>query len=153
MSEGFDIATQQEQAKEEDAGITIEIQGVDELPVTYTNLETNEVMPVTITVAGAHSSIMRRVESAIRRRKLKPRQITGEGIFDDNIEKAVACTLDWQGFLNDGEEIEMTPKNIRILYTRCPWVYEQVLEAMHDHARFFGTASPQLVDISNTTQD
>ena len=136
----FDITTQAEAAKQEDVGTVVEINGVDELPAFYTDANGVE-QPVTITVAGIHSSIYRKIEAKMRRRKIKPRQLSGESIYDDNIEKVVGCTLDWVGFSISGTVLDFTRHNIRELYRQCPWVYEQVLEAMHDHSRFFGNGS------------
>lgn len=138
---GFKIKHEAAKAKQEDIGTVVEIFGLDDLPVVYDGPD-EEDLPVTITVCGAHSSIFRRVEAALRRRKLKPRQLTGEAIFEDNLEKVVACTQAWDGFEDDdGKEVAFTRELVKDLYLECPWVYEQVLEAMHDHARFFGGGS------------
>lgn len=148
---GFDINQQAEKAKKEDEGTEVHIHGLDDLPMFYE--EDGEQKPVTITVAGAHSQTYRRIEDSMRRRKLKPKQLTGEAIFSDNIEKAAACTLDWQGFFVGEEVVQPTANNIKQLYKTCPWVYEQVFEAMHDHARFFGNGSTQQLSSSDFNLD
>lgn len=141
---GFDIAAQAKKAEQEDEGTVVHIHGIDEKPMFYE--EDGESKPVTITVAGAHSSKFRRIEEALRRRKIKPRQFTAELVYEDNIEKAAACTLEWEGFQQNGEPVPMTGENAKFLYRSCPWVLEQVMEAMHDHSRFFenGSTPPKL---------
>jgi len=98
--------------------------------------------PVTITVSGSQSSHMRRAEEALRKRKISRRSLTAEQIYEDAISKAVACTHGWDGFLDDeGEKIPFTKDGIREIYKNFDWVYEQAVEAMNDHARFFSNES------------
>jgi hypothetical protein len=142
---GFDIESQVEQAKMENEGIVVHINGIDEKPQFFN--KDGKLTPVTITVAGEHSDHYRRAEAAIRKRKLKPKSMTGQVVYDDNIEKIAACTLAWEGFFSRrrGSDtlvlVPMTPDNVKQVYNRCPWVLEQVLMAMTDHASFFGKES------------
>jgi len=140
MGNGFDLEKQAEQAKLEDKGIDVHIHGVDEKPLFYE--KDGQQFPVIINVSGAHSSQYRRVEQALRRRKLKPKNFTGELIYEDTIEKAAACTNGWEGFFINGKPIDPTPHNIKEVYKRAPWVLDQVTEAMHDHQSFFSNSSP-----------
>lgn len=149
MSKGFDIQAQAEQAKREDEGIVVHIHGVDEVPMYFTDHD-GEEKPVTITMAGAHSQRYRDVENDLRKRRIKPKSLTSGQAFEDNMVKTVKCTLAWEGFHVDGTPIEPTEHNARMLYKRCPWVYDQVVEAMHDHAAFFGSGSQQQETISDT---
>ena len=148
---GFDIDAQAAAAKTEDEGTVVHIHGLDEMPMYYEGPDKKPV-PVTITVAGAHSPRYRRIEEAQRQRKLKRSQFTGAVIFDDNIEKMSGCTLAWDGFFVNGQPVDCTSHNASQLYRRCPWVYEQVLEAAHDHSRFFGSGSTPPVSTSSSTQ-
>jgi hypothetical protein len=141
---GFDIQQQQQVAEKEDVGIDVHVHGVDDLPMFYREDDGSpegKEKPVTITIVGAHSRRYRRMEEQLRKRKLRPRNLTGEAIYEDNLEKAVACTIGWQGFFAGEDIYPPSRDNIRRLYAECPWVYEQVLEAMHDHTRFFGNGS------------
>lgn len=146
---GFDISKQAEVANQEDEGVFVHVNGLDDMPMYYE--EDGEEKPVGIYVAGSHSTRYRRIEDQLRKRKIKPRQLTGEAIYDDNVAKAVACTLSWQGFRQGDEVIPLTNQNAEHLYKTCPWVYDQVLEAMHDHKRFFksGSTQPQLTSDSD----
>lgn len=137
---GFNIEQQKEATKAEDAGVDVHIHGLDGAPIYYTD-DDGEQCPVVIKVAGAHSSYHRKAEEAIRKRKLNRTSFTAERIYEDNINKAVACTLDWDGFLEGEDKLPFTKENVRNVYKNFDWVYEQVVEAMHDHARFFGNES------------
>lgn len=135
---GFDITKQAAAAETEDKGIAVHIFGLDEKPLFHGE---NGDKPVTITVAGAHSKTFRRVEERLRKRKIKPRQLTGEVIHEDNVYKVAACTLGWDGFYVDAQPIECNLENAKMLYKQCPWVMDQVMEAMNDHASFFESSS------------
>jgi hypothetical protein len=139
MATGFDIKAQVEKAKKEDEGIDVHVNGVDEQPLYYQKEE--EMHPVTIRMAGVHSALFRRAEERIRKRKLKPRQFTGELIYEDNIEKVAACALGWDGFYSNGQEVPFTQENIKEIFKQCPWVLDQCMEAMNDHASFFENGS------------
>jgi len=154
MAKGFNIAAEAALAKEEDKGTVVEIIGIEDLPMLYDHPDGSE-KPVTITVMGAHSSAFRRIEAALRKRKLKPRQLTSGAIFDDNVEKVVACTMAWEGFASDqdGEFLDFSRTLVRVLYDQCPWVYDQVMEAMHDHSNFSGSGSIAPSSTSDSQQD
>lgn len=133
---GFDLSTAEQVASTEDEGTVVELLGPDEKPYLYKDAN-GEEKPVTITVAGAHSRRHRKAEEALRNRKLKPRQMTGQIFHEDNIEKVVACTLAWSGIADKGQPLELTRANVAMVYKRAPWILDQVQEAMNDHARFF----------------
>lgn len=136
----FDITKQAKAGEVEDEGTFVHIHGLDDLPMYFKD-EQGEEQPVGITVTGAHSTKFRQVEAALRKRKLRPRDLTGERLMEDNIERVARCTLSWQGFSISGEMVRMTFDNAKELYRACPWVLEQVSEAMQDHSRFFKTES------------
>lgn len=54
------------------------------------------------------------------------------------IELAVSATKDWQNMGWEGEEIECTPKNARMVYKNVPAIREQVVEFMNDRSNFLG---------------
>lgn len=137
-------------ASREEEGVVVHVTDAEDTPQFYDTPE-GERLPVTITVAGAHSTRFRRVEENIRQRKLKPSKLTGQAIYMENIEKAAACTLAWQGFVVNDQPIRCDAANAKVLYMACPWVYDQVLEAMHDHARFFGHGSTPPATTSPST--
>ena len=135
---GFDIQRQKEATRAEDEGIDVHIHGLDGEPMYYA-LEENpaEEFPVTIRVAGAHSSLFRQAEETLRRRKLKASTFTGTKIYEDNLFKVVQCTLNWDGFTDGESNLPFTKDAVRQVYMQFPWVLDQVMEAMNDHSRFF----------------
>lgn len=136
----FDLKQRANEAQREDEGTRVHIKGLDGRPMYHE--AGGERRPVTITVAGTLSRRYRRVENGIRRRRIDPKALTGEQFYDDAVDKAVACTLAWDGFAMDGQPIEPSEQNVRQVYLAAPEVLDQVTEAMQDHTRFFGSASP-----------
>lgn len=141
---GFNIKKQAAAAQVEDQGTFVHIHGLDDLPMFYKDAEGNE-QPVGITVAGSHSARCREVDGQMRKRRIKVRNLTGQSILEDTIERVARCTLSWQGFfVDDGSTEELVRcdvANARVLYKECPWVLDQVSEAMNDHSRFFSKES------------
>tara|TARA_B100000749_G_C18377699_1_gene444601 strand:- start:636 stop:1070 length:435 start_codon:yes stop_codon:yes gene_type:complete len=137
---GFDISKEKEAGKSEDAGTFVHICDLNDVPMYYTDAEGAE-LEVGITVAGAHSTRFRNIEGKQRRRRLKPRDLTGARLHEDSTEKVVHCTLSWQGITDNGEDVRCDAHNVRMIYEACPWVLDQVVEAMNDHTRFFENES------------
>lgn len=135
MSNGF-VVGNQSVAEREDEGTLVHV--TDEGGKL---LYHGEGKPVTIRVAGTYSKTYRRAEEQIRRRPFKAGKITNEKFYDETMEKAIACTLAWDGFVDQhGNPIELNKHNIAAVYEEYPWVYDLVWEAMDDHSRFRGGA-------------
>jgi hypothetical protein len=128
----FDIQAERAATAVEDEGTVVVILDREGKPYG-----TDEA-PVTITVAGRYSSRYRRAEAAINRRPVKHKKATHETYLDEAKEKVIACTISWTGFL----PAEMTRENLTALYEGCPWVLDQVAEAMNDSANFSRAGSP-----------
>lgn len=137
---GFDLSSVDQIAEAEDQGTIVHIHDVEERPMFYRDANGQE-KPVTITVTGTQSRRYRSVEASIRRRKLKSRSLTGEALHADNIDRAAACTIAWEGILDHGQPVECNRQNAARLYKAAPWVLDQIAEAMNDHSRFFSNAS------------
>ncbi len=140
--QGLNIAAQKEMASQEDAGTEVHILGLDDMPLFYEGPEGKD-MPVTITVVGTNAAKFREIEDRQRKRRIKPKDLTGMRLHRDAIEKVSFCTLTWVGvFEDDG----VTPVNCdfdhcRVLYQEVPHVYQQIVEAMGDAENFFGSGS------------
>lgn len=135
---GFDIQAQKAAAEQEDEGTVVHIHDLNDKPMYYGEGEDH---PVTITTAGVHSSRYRKIEAAQRRRPLKLKKMTLETALEDGIERAAACALGWEGFFSDGAQVECNRHNVTELYRACPWVLDQVSEAMGEHTRFSKSSS------------
>lgn len=88
-------------------------------------------------------------DSTVRERSLDKysKQISnfsGEGNFKAGqmkgtmIELAVAATKDWQNMDWEGETLECTPKNVRMIYRQVPAIRDQVVEFMNERANYLG---------------
>jgi hypothetical protein len=136
---GFDITAQQALAAS-DLSRAVHVEGPDERPMYFER--DGQTIPVTITVLSSLSKAYRRAEANIRKRAIKLHKITGEGIHDDQIEKAVACIVSWDGFFAGGQVVQCNPGNAAQLFRAAPYVLTQVNEAIHDRASFFESGSP-----------
>jgi len=58
-----------------------------------------------------------------------------EDMEDENFEVTCRCTKSWNLTDKDGP-IELTPENVRRIYTDYPWVYQQVRAHMENSSNF-----------------
>ena len=88
---------------------------------------TDAGMGVFITLVGIDSRTYRKARAEMIDRQLARR---GRPDFDERQESTVsalaACTTGWRNVVLDGKELPCTPENARTLYTRFPWIREQV---------------------------
>ena len=95
---------------------------------------------VSITLAGADSSIYRNASSALVRRRLKNGSRTAfdpDKVREEGIEILAACTLSWKGVVVDGKTLPCTRENAVMLYSRFPWLREQAESFIADRAAYF----------------
>lgn len=138
-----------EAATKHDAGTVVHLTNPDDSLAYYE--KDGKTLPVTITVAGDQSAVYRRAEKAQRAQKLKSSSFTGQKMHDDALERAVACTLAWEGLSIGGQLIPFNPANVRMVYTKAKWIYDAVNEAIHDPKRFFESGSTQQPGTSDTS--
>ena len=74
---------------------------------------------------------MRRLSNTkgFRNRALDPEKFEAEGI-----EVLAACTLGWKGVVVDGAPLPCSRDNAIMLYTRFPWLREQVDQFVSDRS-------------------
>ena len=101
--------------------------------------------PVTITLVGTDSRDYMKITHDIQNRRLGKRlgkggrlKTTAEEIDADALELLVASTKSWQHIIVDGAELSFSAANARMLYTRFPWIKEQVDEFIADRSNFLG---------------
>ena len=145
---GFDVKAQAGAAEAEDAGSFVHVVDLNDRPMYYTD-ENGVEQPVGIEVAGIQSSRYRQIEGKQRRRKMRPKDLNGQRIFEDNVERIAFCTLRWQGFFNGENPVELTQNNAYEIYLACPWLLDQLVEVMADHTRFFTSKSSSSESTSN----
>lgn len=138
---GFDISKHKEIAQAEDEGTFVHLHDIDDLPMYYT--DGGEEKPVGVWTAGAHSTRHRRIESQLRKRKIRGKDLTAQRLYEDTIERVAGCSMNWQGIFDGDQVVPFTVDNARMLYRTCPWIMDQVAEAMQDHKRFFSKESTE----------
>lgn len=125
----FDFTTR-DVAKKAEEGAELEV--LD--PVT------NEPVGVFITLAGADSAIHRKTTATIAKRRLsntkgfRNRALDPEKFEAEGIEVLAACTLGWKGVVADGAPLPCSRDNAIMLYTRFPWLREQVDQFVSDRS-------------------
>jgi hypothetical protein len=55
---------------------------------------------------------------------------TVEVIEQENMDLLVTCTLGWKGVVDAGETLDFNEANVRKIYKKYPWIYDQVNEAI-----------------------
>jgi hypothetical protein len=138
--QGFDLQAAAPVVDLEEQGTCIELTMPDGEPMVYG--EDNR--PVTIRVAGTYSRRYKKAERGLANDALaRKRKKMSDDEQDTRLMKlAAACVISWDGVFNAGEPLPCNEDTCVKVFAAAPWVYQQVLEAMQDHARFFTTSSP-----------
>lgn len=118
-----------------DAGVWMPV--LDEL--TREPLGEREGKPVRIKLAGLKSRAVQKVIRDLRDKELASltrRSVRAPNLEDRQIAILTAATLDWENIEWNGEPLPCTPTNIRMLYTECPWLVEQIDEFVANPLHF-----------------
>lgn len=127
----FDFASRDVAAKAEEGA---ELEVLD--PVT------GESVGVFITLAGADSSVHRKTMAMIAKRRIngakgfRNKGYDPEKFEAESIEVLAACTLAWKGVVVDGSSLPCSRDNAVRLYTRFPWLREQVEQFVSDRTEY-----------------
>ena len=106
------------------------------------NPKDNSDTGVRFHLAGPDSDVYRRSESAARNRNLSRQtktRLTAEMIDEQVLEHLLAVTIGWEGVLYNGQPLEFTADNLRMVYTeaRLRFIREQVEAFVGDRQNFF----------------
>lgn len=127
----FDFATRDVAAKAE---VGAELEVLD--PVT------NEPVGAYITLAGADSTIHRKATANVSKRRFNSQKGFRSKGFDvekmeaESIEILAVCTLSWKGVTVDGVPLPCSRDNAIKMYTRFPWLREQVEQFIGDRSAY-----------------
>lgn len=127
----FDFATRDVAAKAEEGA---ELEVLD--PVT------SEAVGVYITLAGADSVVHRKAVANISKRRFNNQKGFRNKGFDpekmeaESIEILAVCTLSWKGVTVDGDPLPCSRDNAIKMYTRFPWLREQVEQFIGDRSAY-----------------
>jgi hypothetical protein len=138
--QGFELTQAAPIVDLEGQGTLVELLGADGEPMQVGTGET--ATPVTVRVAGTYSRRYKAAErvAADAMIKRKKKTLTPEEQEHRMMTLAAACVIEWHGIFAHGEPLPCTESNVLAVFTAAPWIYQQVLEAMQDHSRFFTAA-------------
>lgn len=103
-------------------------------------------------VAGSHSERFRRAMAKARADQLNrmkavgQRDLTADDVeieFDLMSEALAAITLEWEEITHNGEPLELTPQNARMIYENAPDVRRQVFEYCNNARNYFLSQSSE----------
>jgi hypothetical protein len=93
-----------------------------------------------VQLVGKDSKQYRDAQRKITERRLKSRskanRFDADAMEQEAIDVLVACTVGWEGFAEEGKDLEFKPANIRRVYDTHPWIKEQVDEFVDDRGNF-----------------
>ena len=144
---GFTLKIAEDVTASEDAGTVLPLRDAAGDLMTYGP----DARPVTLTIAGSYSQRYRDAEKAfgVRVNKLRSRGADdeiGKLMAKRAVALAGACVLAWDGFFVDANEttpLACTPDNAEAVFNAAPWLFDQALGRMFDHAGFSRpTSSP-----------
>lgn len=99
---------------------------------------------IIITVAGADSDRVREVFERRWDERIKGGKRLVPSAKENKagrIEQAVAATLGWKNIQHEGKDLECTPENARMLYTRYPAILRRVTDFSDDESNFTNAAA------------
>ena len=94
--------------------------------------------PMRIKLLGADSDAFqrhaKRMGASATNKALSSSKNTERAVYD----MLVACTRGIENIILNGEELEHTPENVRMLFEDYPWITDQVFEFIRDRAQYLG---------------
>lgn len=110
--------------------------------ITLKHPATGEDLSGKIKVVGKDSTKFLQLSEEYRRKTLEDMKSNKtmaqklEASQEQSDAILVACTLDWDGMMLDGEDLPFTEANVKMVYQRFTWIKEQVDVAIADRANF-----------------
>lgn len=110
--------------------------------ITLKHPATGEDLSGKIKVVGKDSTKFLQLSEEYRRKTLE--DMKSNKTMAQKMESAqeqsdailVACTIDWDGMVLDGEDLPFNESNVKMIYQRFTWIKEQVDIAIADRANF-----------------
>lgn len=93
--------------------------------------ESGNDLDMYITLAGIDSKAFRKTKAKLQREIINggdPEELRAEALAD--------VTINWRGFLNDGNELEFTNDMAKQLYINAPYVMDQADVFINQRANF-----------------
>jgi hypothetical protein len=135
---GFDLDTAPDISELEEQGAVVHIRNAKGEKMYDAG------QPVTMTVRGSYSKTYRRLSTAQRDQLLRQRRstLTAEQLDKNDVALVAACVTDWQGFKASGAPIPFSKEAVIKVFTRFPYVLEQIKEEMSARENFTERSSP-----------
>lgn len=110
----------------------------DGIDVKILHPASGEELGITIRVAGPDSERLRKARAAVLTERMSRRagKVTPQDMERDALAQLSAAVISWSGVVVDGREIECSRQNVAELFTRFPFIREQVDIAVGDRAGF-----------------
>lgn len=99
-----------------------------------------------IRVLGIHSKKLKKYqrdafnvqqrELNVLKGKNKTKEYDLADIEKENVDQAVLATISWTGLTDGGKEVPFTEDKARDIYTKNPFIVDQILEAAKDGSLF-----------------
>ena len=119
-------------------GAQLHLKGPDGTPLFQG--EGDQKKPITLTLIGKDSDEFQMASNALANRRIQDAQRKKTALIEeierDAIRVLASCTKAWDGIVLDGEELAHSFENVVKLYTRFPWIREQVDEFIAERANF-----------------
>ena len=99
---------------------------------------------VTITFTGIDSPQFKKAARANTDRRIRSgfrAKVTAEQMDEEGLEVLVKCTLSWDGMEVDGAVLPFSAANVRMIFTRFPWLRLQAEEFNADRQNFLKPSS------------
>jgi len=107
---------------------------------------TMQDLDITINVLGKDSDEFQKVSRAQQKKRMAKMTKGGfraqsmapppEEIEADGLDLLCRCTTAWSGVVVDGKEVAFSHDTAKVVYTRFPWIKEQIDTAIGDRANF-----------------
>lgn len=131
----LDLSQKDDVEQRHDRGVKVLIRGEFGDPDTYVD-EAGQTQQSWVMMAGVYSRRYRRKKQEQENRKWDNSTLREGKFVSDGMELVCACTMEWGGFVYNGEPLNCTPHNAQAIYKAFPWVYRQCDEAMNEPANF-----------------
>jgi len=110
--------------------------------ITLKHPATGEDLSGKIKIVGKDSTKFTQLSEEFKRKTLEDMKSSKtmaqrlENAQEQSDSILVACTLDWEGMMLDGKDLEFTESNVKMVYNRFNWIKEQIDVAIADRANF-----------------
>lgn len=133
MTELLDLSRFDAMQDAQEAGIDVEIRTPD-----------NKKMGLSIKIAGPDSLRQRRaIEKMAAQRMAEddPAPLSPQELYDRQTRGLAGATISWTSFNLDGNPYELTEDNAYKLYTRFPFIRDQVADKAGRRSAFFESSN------------